>query len=92
VRPSITRESLDSETRKHRFYGTVKLNAMTAKITFADIYEKLLKSLIERSDAKIDITMEITVQLAEGFDETLQRKIQENTKELGFNNEEFEKN
>lgn len=92
VRPSITRESLDSETRKHRFYGTVKLNAMTAKITFADIYEKLLKPLIERSDAKIDITMEITVQLAEGFDETLQRKIQENTKELGFNNDEFEKN
>lgn len=83
----LTREIAAQKTR---YYGTVKLNAMTAKIDFGTIYDEILKHFATRPGSQIEITLDISAYSENGFDDNLQRIIRENMRQLKFQSGEFE--
>ena len=83
----LTRETT---AQKNRFYGTVKLNVMTAKIDFGTIYDEILKHFVTRPGSQIEITLDISAHSESGFDDSLQRIIRENMRQLKFQSGEFE--
>jgi len=79
-----------STTIKNRFYGTVKLDPLQAKIEFPKIVNEIVQSFSIRLDAEINISVEIEAKTKDGFDEALQRTIKENSNVLGFDISEFD--
>jgi predicted AAA+ superfamily ATPase len=74
----------------HRYYGVIKLDAMTAKLQFAEMYDAILKHFATRPDAVVEITVEMQGTSLAGFDEDFQRVIKENMRQLRFHAGEFE--
>ncbi|WP_462174543.1 ATP-binding protein [Pseudoalteromonas gelatinilytica] len=75
---------------KTNFYGTVNLNATSAKMEFSDIVDEVLEQFTLKTGVNVKISVEIEAQYAEGFDEALQRAVKENCNVLRFGNAEFE--
>ena len=75
---------------KTRFYGTVKLNDTSAKMEFSDIVDEVLEQFTTKTGVKVNISIEIEAEHAQGFDEALQRAVKENCNVLRFGNAEFE--
>jgi hypothetical protein len=63
---------------------------MTAKMDFGQICDEVLKYFAKLSDVWIEITLDISAQSDNGFDEAFQRIIRENMRQLKFQNREFE--
>jgi predicted AAA+ superfamily ATPase len=75
---------------KHQFYGTVDLNPIKAKIDFATIMDEVVQQFTARVGVDVEISVEIRAKSKEGFDESVQRTIRENSHVLKFNNSEFD--
>nr|MBC8394144.1 hypothetical protein [Deltaproteobacteria bacterium] len=75
---------------KKRFYGTVDLDPVKAKLDFAQIMDEVVQVFTSRPDAKVSISFEIQAESEAGFDEVLQRAIKENCNVLKFSNAEFD--
>ena len=75
---------------KRRFYGTININPLTAKMKFADIADEIVQQFTTKTGVKVSISVEIQAESQDGFDESLQRTVKENSNVLGFGSAEFE--
>lgn len=75
--------------KKRIFFGTVELNPMQPKPQFGDIVDEVVM-LLNRSDVRLKISVEIEAESENGFDENLQRAVRENCNQLKFKNAGFE--
>ncbi len=75
---------------KRSFYGTININPLTAKMKFADIADEIVQQFITRTGVDVSISVEIQAESQDGFDESLQRTVKENSNVLGFGSAEFE--
>lgn len=76
--------------KKSHFYGTVKLDPLTAKLDFANIVDEVIQQFTSQLAVNVDISVEISAQKESGFDESVQRAVRENCNVLKFRNAEFE--
>lgn len=74
---------------KKRFYGTVNLDPVKAKLEFATIMDEVVQAFTSRPDARVSVSFEIQAESQVGFDETIQRTVKENCNVLKFNSAEF---
>lgn len=86
--PTATTTAKDAV--KKRFYGSVDLNALKAKMDFATIIDEVVEQFTRQADVQVNVSVEIEATKADGFDDTLQRIIKENCNVLKFNTSEFD--
>ena len=67
-----------------RFYGSVKINPVTAKTQFAEIIDEVVQHFTTKHGIEVSITVEIEAKDAKGFDENTKRTVKENSFQLGF--------
>lgn len=79
-----------SKTQIKRFHGTVDLDPVKAKYQFGQVIDEVTIHLAKRADANVRITVDIDAELADGFDEDLQRIMRENCKSLHFKTADLE--
>jgi hypothetical protein len=77
-------------TIKNRFYGTVNLEPVKAKMDFATIVDEVVQQFTAKIGVNVTISVEINAQVPDGFDEALQRTVKENCNVLRFTSAEFE--
>lgn len=75
---------------KRRFYGTIELDPVRAKMDFATLMDEVVQQFTARLGVEVTISVEIEARGREGFDEALQRTVKENCKVLKFGSAEFE--
>ena len=75
---------------KKRFYGTVPLDAVTAKVGFSKIADEVMQQFTIKPEVELKISIEIEANSPSGFDENTQRAVKENCNVLNFQNYEFE--
>ena len=75
---------------KKRFHASIDLDAITAKMQFANLVDEVLEQFTARPGVKVRIAVEIQADTTGAFDADLQRIVLENTKQLRFKNSEFE--
>lgn len=75
---------------KNQFYATVDLDAVTAKLKFAEMADEIVEQFTAKLGVEVSISVEIKATSREGFDEGLQRSVKENCNVLRFNSSEFE--
>lgn len=80
----------EKSTAKQNFYGTVNLEPLTAKMKFADIVDEVVEQFTTKAGVTVSISVEIQADSKDGFDESLQRAVKENSNVLGFGSAEFE--
>ena len=79
------------ETIKQRFYGEVNIQPQQAKIDLVKIIDEVVIHLIADNLTSVSLNLQITAQRAErGFDDHIQRTLQENCKSLDFELAVFE--
>ena len=87
---SVTTPIPQPTTSKHQFYGTVELDPIKAKLSFAQIVDEVVQQFTARHDVKVKISVEIQAESSSGFDDGVQRAVKENCNVLKFKNAEFE--
>jgi uncharacterized protein len=73
-----------------RFHGSVKLKPVSASLDFSTITQEIIQHFSCELDTHLNITLEIEAVSGKGFDDSLRRTVQENSRTLGFNHAEFE--
>ncbi len=76
--------------KKTRFYGTVQLDPVKAKLVFAQIADEVLQPFLTKPNAKVTVSIEIQAEDPQGFDEGTQRAVRENCAVLKFGTGELE--
>lgn len=76
--------------RKTRFFGSLELDAIRAKKTFADVVDEVVQQFSARAGVKVRISIEIEADSPIGFDDGVQRAVKENCNVLKFKQAEFE--
>lgn len=79
-----------AKAEKRRFYATVNIEPVGAKLAFANIVEEVLQQFTAKPGVKVSISVEIEAESAEAFDDALQRAVKENCNVLKFSSAEFE--
>ena len=74
---------------KRRFYGTVKLEPLKARVKFPEIDDEVIRQFTS-TGVNVSISVEIQARSQDGFDESLQRTVKENSNTLNFESAEFE--
>ncbi len=95
VAPEATTSSVESPVPvpgavKNQFYATVDVDAVTAKLKFAEIVDEIVEQFTAKLGVEVSISVEIQAKSRVGFDEGLQRSVKENCNVLGFNSSEFD--
>ncbi|MFW7585220.1 hypothetical protein ACOH27_00005, partial [Escherichia coli] len=85
-----TGQVIITESQKTRFYGSVRLEAIRAKMDFANIMDEVVQNFASQYGVEVEISIEINARSDKGFDTNLQRAIKENCSMLKFGNAEFE--
>ncbi|MCP5421179.1 MAG: ATP-binding protein [Gammaproteobacteria bacterium] len=75
---------------KHQFYGTIELDPVKAKFSFAQMVDEVVQQFTTKHDVKVKISVEILAESSSGFDDGVQRVVKENCNVLKFKNAEFE--
>lgn len=75
---------------KNQFYATVDLDAVIARLKFAEMADEIVEQFTAKLGVEVSISVEIKATSREGFDEGLQRSVKENCNVLRFNSSEFE--
>ncbi|WP_348761364.1 hypothetical protein [uncultured Salinisphaera sp.] len=73
-----------------RFYGTTELDPVTASMDFSTIVEEIVQHFTTQLDVDVSINVEISARSRDGFDQGLQRTINENCGVLRFKTQEFD--
>lgn len=79
-----------AKAEKRRFYATVNIEPVGAKLAFANIVEEVLQQFTAKPGVKVSISVEIEAESAEAFDDSMQRAVKENCNVLKFSSAEFE--
>ncbi len=77
-------------TAKRRFYGTINLDPVMAKMQFANLVEEVVSQFSTQVGVQVKIAIEIQAESLTGFSEKLQRDVRENCHVLHFQQAEFE--
>jgi hypothetical protein len=78
---------------KKHFYGTINLDPVRAKMDFAAIVDEVIEQFTSKFGVDVKISVEIqATSNKEGFDEAMQRAVNENCRVLRFGQSEFEEN
>jgi predicted AAA+ superfamily ATPase len=83
VEPPVTRT-------KKRFYGSVELDPVKAKLDFATIMDEVVQQFTSKLGVEVQISIEIQALTKTGFDESIQRSVKENCSVLKFQSFEFD--
>jgi hypothetical protein len=75
---------------KTRFYSSISLDPLTAKVGFNTINDEVIELLTIDPDTHVQIHVEINAENKKGFDEHKQRAVKENCTVLKFRTSEFE--
>lgn len=75
---------------KRRFYGSIDLDSTLAKKQFADIVDEVVQQFTAKHGVKVRISIELEAEAPMGFDDGMQRAVNENCRVLRFNSAEFE--
>lgn len=84
------RNNIGSSEVKTQFYGSVRLDAIKAKMDFSALIDEVVENFSSQMGVDVQISVEIRANSNKGFDANLQRAIKENCSMLKFNNAEFE--
>lgn len=87
--PESVRDVGPWHPRKKRFFGSKTLDTLKAKIEFASLCEELILKFPAKPGVKVRVSVDIEATAEDGFDETTQRTIRENSKTLGLDTAEF---
>jgi hypothetical protein len=82
--PSVTAAKAKS------FYGSVDVNAATAKMRLVQLAEEIISNLASDSQAELKITVEINAAFPNGATDQIKRAVSENAKSLGFKTASWE--
>lgn len=74
-----------------RYYGRVALNPQRVNREMGLIVEEVIERLTSLVGCDVEISLEISAKLPEGFDEATIRTVSENSRTLKFAHHEFEK-
>lgn len=69
---------------KTRFYGTVALDPVTAKLQFGQVFDDLLLHLNTKPGVQVTVKVDIEATTTTSFDEQTVRTVKENARVLGF--------
>lgn len=75
---------------KIRYYGRVAVEPDRANRDMLTIVEEIIQRLSSLTDAKVEITLEISCERQAGFDEVTVRTVSENSRSLKFAEHSFE--
>ncbi|MCC6973771.1 MAG: DUF499 domain-containing protein [Anaerolineae bacterium] len=75
---------------KNRYHGTVSLDPQRSIKDFQQVVNEVIQHLTELKGANVEITIEISAERADGFDENIIRTVSENSKTLKFKSFGFE--
>jgi len=73
-----------------RFHGSIKINPVSASLNFSDITNEIIEHFSSQLGTKVSITLDIAAECQEGFSDSTQRTVKENSRTLGFSHAEFE--
>jgi hypothetical protein len=73
-----------------RFHGSIKLDPIKASLDFSTITQEVIQHFSSILGTKVNISLEIEALSNKGFDDSIRRTVQENSRTLGFNHAEFE--
>jgi len=73
-----------------RFHGSVNIDPVSASLNFSDITNEIIEHFSSQLGTKVSITLEIAAESQEGFSDSTQRTVKENSRTLGFSHAEFE--
>ena len=83
-------ESESKAVVKNKFYGTIDLDPVRAKMDFSTLVDEVVQQFTAKLGVEVKISVEIQAKSRDGFDESLQRTIKENCNVLRFSSSEFE--
>jgi hypothetical protein len=75
---------------KRRFFGSIDLDPTLAKKQFADIVDEVVQQFTAKHGVKVRISIELEAEAPVGFDDGVQRAVNENCKVLRFGSAGFE--
>lgn len=75
---------------KKRFYGSVELDPVKAKLDFATIIDEVISQFTLKPGVRVNISVEVQADTDDGFNESVQRAVKENCSVLKFQTAEFE--
>ena len=79
-----------TSTVKTHFYAATALDPVMAKKRFNSIADEIIQNFTEQTGMTVQVTLEIQVESADGFDRNLQRAVCENCHALEIEEYEFE--
>ncbi|MDZ7685286.1 MAG: hypothetical protein U5O39_10065 [Gammaproteobacteria bacterium] len=82
--------SAPTTATRRQFYGTISLDPVKAKMDFATIMDEVVQQFTAKLGVDVRISVEISATSRDGFDESMQRTVNENCNVLKFNSAEFE--
>jgi len=90
-RTAVQQSLFTASTPKAKaFFGSVDVNATTAKMKLVSIAEEIIGVLAADPNARVRVTVEITAEFPDGASETTKRAVTENSAALGFKNRSWE--
>lgn len=75
---------------KKRFYGSIDLDPIRAKIQFGDLIDEVVQNFTIKPGTNVRITIDIEAENSAGFDGNTQRTVKENCNSLRFKSSQFE--
>lgn len=75
--------------RAKTFYGSVDVNASTAKMKLVELSEEIISVLSSDPYAEVKVTVEINVEFTRGAPDHIKRAVSENAAQLGFKIKEW---
>lgn len=79
-----------AETKPRRFYGSVSLDPLRIGTQAGQIAEEVIQHLAALPSAKVEVTLEIQIEVPDGIPDDKVRIVTENCTTLGFDTQEFE--
>ncbi len=79
-----------SKAIRKRFYGTIDLDPVRAKLSFAQVVDEVVQQFTTKHNVAVKISVEIEATTPTSFDDATQRAVRENCTVLKFGSASFE--
>lgn len=76
--------------RARSFFGSVDVNASTAKMKLVQIADEIIALLASDPNATVRVTVEVAAEMPGGVSDTTKRAVSENATALGFKSKVWE--
>jgi hypothetical protein len=79
-----------AEVNATAFFGSIDVNAATAKMKLVNLAEEIINVLASDPNGSVQVTVEITGEFPDGVPEHIKRAVNENAAQLGFKSKVWE--